>query len=306
MSKIASRLLPPPLAKGDTIGIFAPAGPLLDQEAFATGVRMLREMGFGVRIQRGLETRNSGYMAGSDQERAEELMNLWRDPEVKALMAARGGYGCLRFLDLLDFNLIATMPKRLIGFSDLTVLHAAILKKTKQLSLHGPMVATLGTSDPASLESFVLALTGRLPEAIKPAGLEILRGENATGPLIGGNLTNLAHLIATPWEPEWQGAVLLLEDIGEAPYRIDRLLHHLKTSGRLDQVAGLLLGTFTDCGDEETIWNLALDLTKKRRIPVWANFPSGHGSRNITLPLGADVTLDSNKGTLRIAQPANN
>lgn len=300
MSKTASRLLPPPLAKGDTLGIFAPAGPLLDQEAFANGVRMLREMGFEVRIQRGLETRNTGYLAGSDQERAEEIMNLWRDPEVKALMAARGGYGCLRLLGLLDFSLLRTLPKRLIGFSDLTVLHAAILKETNQLALHGPMVATLGKSDPASLESLVQALTSRLPEAIKPPGLEILRGNNATGPLIGGNLTNLAHLIATPWEPEWQGAILLLEDIGEATYRIDRLLNHLKTSGRLEQVAGLMLGTFTDCGDTETIWTLALDLTKERRIPVWANFPSGHGSRNLTLPLGADVTLDSNKGTLHI------
>ncbi len=305
MSKTASRLLPPVLAKGDTIGIFAPAGPLLDQEAFANGVRMLREMGFEVCIQRGLETRNAGYLAGSDQERAEELMNLWRDPEVKALMAARGGYGCLRLLGLLDFGLLRTLPKRLIGFSDLTVLHAAILKETNQLTLHGPMVATLGKSDPASLESLVQALTGRLAEAIKAPGLEILRGNNATGPLIGGNLTNLTHLIATPWEPQWQGAILLLEDIGEATYRIDRLLNHLKASGRLDQVGGIILGTFTDCGDDETIWNLALELTKERAVPVWANFPSGHASRNLTLPLGATVTLDSNTGTLRIAQPTN-
>ncbi len=305
MSRTSKRLLPPPVAKGETIGIFAPAGPIVDQEAFSTGVRMLREMGFEVRLQRGLESRNQGYLAGHDDERATEIMDLWRDPEVKGLVAARGGYGSLRLLDLLDFNLIATMPKRLIGFSDLTVLHAAILKKTKQLSLHGPMVATLPKSDQASVDSFVQALTGRLPEAIKVKELEILRGENASGTLIGGNLTNLAHLIGTPWEPEWQGAILLLEDIGEAPYRIDRMLHHLKSSGRLDQVAGLILGTFTDCGDAETIWNLTLDLTKERCIPVWANFPSGHGSRNLTLPLGGDVTLDSNTGTLRIEQPAN-
>ncbi|MFZ5761787.1 MAG: S66 peptidase family protein [Thermodesulfobacteriota bacterium] len=305
MSKTSKRLLPPPLAKGDTLGIFAPAGPIVDQDAFANGVKMLKELGFNLRFQRGLETRNHGYLAGHDDERAKEIMDLWRDPEVKGLVAARGGYGCLRLLDLLDFKCIASMPKRLIGFSDLTTLHAAILKQTKQISLHGPMVTTLGKSDPASVDSFVQALTNRLPEAIKPAGLEILRGENATGPLIGGNLTNLAHLVGTPWEPEWQGAVLLLEDVGEAPYRIDRLLHHLKGSGRLGQVTGLILGTFTDCGDEENIWNLALDLTKDRRIPVWANFPSGHGSRNLTLPLGAEVTLDSNKGTLRIAQPDN-
>ena len=305
MSRTSKRLLPPPLAKGDTLGIFAPAGPIVDQEAFASGVKLLKELGFDLRLQRGLEARNHGYLAGHDDERAKEIMDLWRDPEVKGLVAARGGYGCLRLLDLLDFGLIATMPKRLIGFSDLTTLHAAILKKTNQLALHGPMVATLAKSDPASVESFVQALTGRLPEAIKPQGLEILRGNNATGPLIGGNLTNLAHLIATPWEPEWQGAILLLEDIGEAPYRIDRLLHHLKSSGRLDQVAGLVLGTFTDCGDEETIWQLALDLTKERRIPVWADFPSGHASRNLTLPLGAEVTLDSNKGTLCLNLPPN-
>lgn len=305
MSKTSKRLLPPPVAMGETLGIFAPAGPIVDQEAFASGVKMLKELGFALRFQRGLESRNKGYLAGHDDERATEIMDLWRDPEVKGLVAARGGYGSLRLLDLLDFNLIATMPKRLVGFSDLTVLHAAILKKTKQLTLHGPMVATLGKSDQASVDSFIQALTDRLPEAIKVKELEILRGENASGPLIGGNLTNLAHLIGTPWEPEWQGAILLLEDIGEAPYRIDRMLHHLKSSGRLEQVAGLILGTFTDCGDTETIWNLALELTKERAIPLWANFPSGHGNRNLTLPLGGDVTLDSNKGTLRIAQPVN-
>lgn len=302
MNATSSRRLPPALQKGETIGIFAPAGPIVDQEAFAAGIRTLRELGFKLRFQRGLETRNTGYLAGHDDERAQEIMDLWRDPEVKALVAARGGYGCLRLLDLIDFDLVAGMPKRLIGFSDLTTLHAAILAKTNQLTLHGPMVTTLAKADPASMDSFLQALTSRLAESIKVKELEILRGENATGTLMGGNLANLIHLIGTPWEPAWQDAVLLLEDIGEATYRIDRMLHHLKAVGVLNKIGGLILGSFTDCGNVETIWSLALDLTTDRRIPVWANFPAGHGSRNLTLPLGADVTLDSNTGTLRIVQ----
>lgn len=300
MPATPSRILPPPLKKGDTLGLFAPAGPILDQEAFSAGVRALDDLGFELRFQRGLEQRNSGYLAGSDQERAQEITDLWRDPEIKGLIAARGGYGCLRLLSLLDFDLLAATPKRMVGFSDLTTLHAAILAKTSQFSLHGPMVTTLAKSDPASMESLVQALTSRLPEAIKVKELEILRGENATGPLIGGNLANLIHLIATPWEPRWQDAILLLEEVGEQTYRVDRMLSHLKAAGVLDKISGLLLGSFTDCGDTEAIWNLALGLTKDRGLPVWANFPSGHGNRNLTLPLGTDVTLDSNTGTLRI------
>ena len=219
---------------------------------------------------------------------------------MKAIIAARGGYGCARLLPLLDFELIRRHPKILIGFSDLTVLLAAVGRETGLITFHGPMLTTLPRSDRASQEAFCNLLLGRPETEIRAKGLEILRAGEAQGRLLPGNLTNLVHMTATPLEPDYAGRILVLEDIGEAPYRIDRLLTHLAASGRLKKIAGLVLGGFDQCGDLQLIWQRALDLTADRPIPVWANFPAGHGASNRILPLGAEASLDSSSGRLRI------
>lgn len=298
MNATVERRLPPPLQKGDTIGIFAPAGPVQDRRAAETGLRLLDEAGFQVRCQRGLLERRRDYLAGDDAERAQELHELWRDPQVKALLALRGGYGCLRLLPSLDWELLASRRKMLIGFSDLTVLHFAFLQQTGIFPLHGPMLSTLAESDRESFRHFFQAITGDFPAVIRPSGLEVIRPGTASGPLLGGNLACLNHLLATPWEPDLDGAILLLEDVGEAPYRIDRLLTQLALAGRLEQPAAIILGEFKDCGPPEDIWQRLLELTEQRQIPLWANFPAGHGQRNLTLPLGARVELDSGRGEL--------
>lgn len=292
---------PPALKPGDTIGICAPAGPANDRRAAEAGLRLLSEAGFKLRLQTGLLERRCGYLAGADQQRAAELHELWRDPEVKALLALRGGYGCLRLLELLDWELLTGLPKMLIGFSDLTVLHAARQRRSPAaVTFHGPMLCTLAAGDRESILHFFAVLQGRQPESLAPAGLEILRPGQTRGRLTGGNLTCLSHLLATPWEPLWQDAILLLEDVGEAPYRLDRALSHLALAGRLEQVAGIILGEFNDCGDQEAIWQRVLELTARRRPPVWANFPAGHGRRNFTLPLGAPVLMDSANAILNL------
>ncbi|MDF1614540.1 S66 peptidase family protein [Desulfurivibrio dismutans] len=295
--------LPPPLRQGDTIGIFAPAGPVQDRNAVEAGLRLLREAGFTIRCRRDLLDRRQGYLAGDDQQRVQELHELWQDPEVKALLALRGGYGCLRLLPLLDWELLAGRRKVLIGFSDLTVLQLAMLQKTGTCPLHGPMLSTLAQSDRDSVRHFLQIIGGDFSHPIRPKGLEVIRPGQACGPLLGGNLACLNHLLATPWEPELRGAVLLLEDVGEAPYRIDRLLTQLALAGRLQGVAAIILGEFQDCGPPEDIWQLLLELTAPQQTPLWGNFPAGHGRRNLTLPLGAEIQLDSQRGELTFTSP---
>ncbi len=289
----------PPLAKGDTIGLIAPAGPILDEDTFSAGVRLIREMGFEIKFSRTI-TRRDGYLAGTDQERSDEFNSLWSDPEIKALIAVRGGYGSIRMLPGIDMERIRQQPKILVGFSDISSLLAAIYRATGLITFHGPMVTTLPTSGSSIIEHYFLTLTGRAPDSIKPAGLEILSSGSTRGTLLGGNLTNLVHLLATPHEVNWTGAVLLLEDIGEAAYRVDRLLTHLAAAGRLRQIAGLILGSFKDCGDVEIIWKRSLELFGGLDIPIWANFPAGHAGENYLLPLGVEVEMDAGQGKLRI------
>ena len=303
MNATPKPILASPLKKGDTIGIIAPAGPVRNETDFSAGLKMLSDLGFKTRYRADI-LRHNDFLAGTDQERLAELHELWRDPEVKAILAVRGGYGCLRLLPELDFALIRQQPKMLIGFSDLTVLLSAIQQKTGLITFHGPMLTTLAKSDRDSQEAFLDLLTGRPRTEIKAKALEILKGGQAKGRLLPGNLTSLVHLLGTPWEPDWRDTILVLEDIGEAPYRIDRLLTHLWAAGRLEQIAGLILGDFDQCGEREIIWQRVLDLLAHRSIPIWANFPCGHGSRNQILPLGAEAQLDSSAGRLVFPQPA--
>jgi muramoyltetrapeptide carboxypeptidase len=295
-------LLPPRLQRGDTIAIVAPAGPVLKEEEFIAGVKILREAGFEIKFSREI-MRKDGYLAGSDHDRAEELQRLWVDPEVKALLAVRGGYGSLRMIPLLDMELIRRHPKIFIGFSDITILHSLIHKETGLITFHGPMLTSLAKIDRESLAAFFDMLTGRSPESMKPAGLEILRGGIARGKLVGGNLASLVHLVGTPYELAWQGNILFLEDVCEAHYRLDRMLTHLHLAGRLRDLAGLILGSFEGCGDAGVIWNRALELVGEAAFPVWANFPAGHGRQNVILPLGHEVEMDSQTGRLRLPGP---
>lgn len=295
-------LLPLRLEKGDAIAVLAPAGPVLKEEEFSAGVKLLREAGLEVKFSREI-LRKAGYLAGSDRDRAEEFHHWWAAPDIKALLAVRGGFGSLRLLCLLNMELIRKQPKILVGFSDISALHAGIFKKTGLITFHGPMLTTLAGNDRESKEIFFETLAGRYPGHLKPACLEILRNGLGRGRLLGGNLASLLHLLGTPFELSWRGAVLFLEDVGEAPYRLDRMLTHLRLAGRLDSLAGLILGTFEGCGDPELVWSRVLELTAGSDFPVWANFPAGHGRRNLMLPLGQEVEMDSQAGILRFLGP---
>ena len=298
-------IYPPPLKKGDTIGLVAPAGPLINKDNFSAGLQILQNKGFKVKFNRKL-LNAKGYLAGSDQERADEFNRLWSDPEVKGLVAARGGYGCLRMIDLIDMKQIRKHPKILIGFSDLTVLLNSIHKKTGLVTFHGPVITTLASIDKKSHTNFFNVLTGKSPGVIKPSRVKVINGSKANGILLGGNLTTLAHMVGTPYEVPWTDIILFIEDIGESPYRLDRLLTHLSMAKRLQKIKGLILGTFTDEAKKEssilrkTVHERITEIFKGIDIPIWANFPTGHGRRNLTLPIGVEVKMDSSAGTVTV------
>lgn len=294
-------IIPAPLKPGDTIGLVTPAGPVRDREAFAFGKQFLEDRGFLVKVPDDLFNQQD-FLAGHDQDRARQFTDMWQDPEVKAVMAVRGGYGCLRLLPLLDLPKLAANPKILAGFSDLTVLLNEFSQQTGLITYHAPMLNTLARSDEDARAAFLGMLTGNQSGSATPGGLAIIRPGKGYGHLAGGNLTSLAHLIGTPHEINWRGAILFLEDTGEPPYRVDRLLTHMERAGCLRDLAGLILGTLTDnSGAEEawtaSVWERILELAGAD-YPIWGNFPVGHGARNLTLPIGATAEMDSDSGTL--------
>ena len=297
----ATSLFPRALRKGDTIGLVAPAGPWNEDE-FARGVQILDQYGFKVRIAHDLGAKEN-YLAGSDRHRTALFQEIWRDPEVQAVLAVRGGYGSLRILGAIDYQLIRDQPKIFIGFSDITALHCAIFQQTGLVTFHGPMVTTLAKHDKQSLLSFFDTITSGVCRPITTRSVEILKSGQAAGRLIGGNLTTAVHLLATPYEVAWRDKIVFLEDVGEAPYRIDRMLSHLKTAGRFAGIRGLILGSFTNCGDQEMIWARVMELFSDEDLPIWANFPIGHGEQNMIVPIGGEARMDSSTGTLSFPAP---
>ena len=254
-------------------------------------------MGFVPKIPGGL-FEQEGYLAGSDVHRAELLHQLFSDDTVKAIFCARGGFGSLRLLSLLDFDLIKKNPKALIGFSDISSLLSTITQQCGLVTFHGPMVTSLANADEPTLRALMDALSVN-------GGLEIradpgvsLRTGIGTAPVAGGNLTTLCHLLGTPFQPSWRGHILFLEDRNEAVYRIDRMLTQLKLAGCLDGIAGILLGSFKDCGDLDTVFRLVMDIFDKDGVPIAAGFDVGHGSKNVTLPIGLTATLNADQCTL--------
>jgi muramoyltetrapeptide carboxypeptidase len=298
---------PRPLAPGDRVAVVAPAGPL-DRESLDAGLRILARR-YDVVWDPGLLSRVR-YLAGDDDRRGGELAAVLADPGISGIVAARGGYGSMRILSRVwpsvNGDPSSSGPaKLLVGFSDITALHAA-LQAGGRVSVHGPVVTQLATQPATIVERFFAILEdGTAPP--EPVGGTPIVGGVAEGPLLGGNLSILTRLLGTPWLPDLTGAVLLLEDVGERPYRIDRMWTHLRLAGVFERVAGLALGDFTDCEDpdgdftlREVLWNLA----GETGLPCVGGLPIGHGAVNVPVALGARVRLDGGAGTLSFLEPA--
>lgn len=301
--KLNSRptILPKALNSGDTIGIIAPAGPF-DQNRFEAGIALIHEMGFATTVDEGIYEQQ-GYLAGNDQHRAAHFNAMMADDQVQAVMCARGGYGVLRILDQLDYEVVSNHPKPLVGFSDITALHRAIHLKTGLITFHGPMVTTVAVSNRASQRSWSETLLGACDFSPALPEVRVIKAGVAEGVLTGGNLATLCHLVGTPFGADYSGAILLIEDVGEAPYRLDRMLTQMKMAGVLDGIAGLIVGSFENCGPADEIDALVMERFQEFDIPIISGMPIGHGEQNLTVPLGASVRLDTQGPALSLLAP---
>mgnify|MGYP001544678154 CR=1 FL=1 len=329
-----SLIYPSPLKPGDTIAIVATAGIVSDEGTLLLMRQELEAMGLKVRFGASVELRH-GYFSGTDKERADDLHRMFLDPEVKAIMAVRGGWGTARLIPLLDFEMIRKNPKIFCGFSDNTTLHLAMLKHAGLVSFHGPngnaewseltkntfrmvlfegggglggSVGFGGTAEvggTAGVEGIagVAANTanGRKVHLRSDGMTTVLRGGGASGPLIGGNLSILISSIGTSYQPETKGSILFAEDIGEPPYKIDRMLTHLKLAGMLDGISGFVFGTCLNCKEAESAFSLR-DVLEHHLlpldVPVVMGLDIGHHERNFTLPVGWPVELQADTGQL--------
>lgn len=311
---------PTRLTPGDLVGVVAPASPPPNPQNIDRALDALARLGFKPKPGAHLR-RRCGFLAGNDQQRAADLMEMFEDPSVKAIICFRGGYGAARLLPLLDYGIIRQNPKIFIGYSDITSLHCALLTKANLISFHGPMLnSDLLKEDlpDFTLQSFLRTLTQPAPPGSLVAGyrrktIRILSPGAASGPLVGGNISILCASLATPYQPRFKGAILFFEDLNEEPYRFDRMLTQLLNAGLLQHVAGIAIGINRNCRDPKAKkcaeYRQSLEEVFKERllplkIPIVAGLPFGHVRYNATLAVGARAVLDGNQGDLSIVEPA--
>lgn len=286
------------LTPGNLIGIAAPSSPF-DRELLVRGISILENMGFRVFIPDGI-FEEIGYLAGSDQHRADILNRLFADPYINAIFCARGGFGAMRILPLLDTEIIRKNPKIFMGFSDVTALLVFLYSECSIPVFHGPMIAKLSESHPRTPESVYAALASEQTIDIYAENGRTLKSGECRAKMIGGNLSTLCHLLGTPFMPDLKNHILFLEDINEAPYRIDRMLTQMRLAGCFEEIAGLVLGYFTNCGDTREIIGIVNHIFQDKNIPMLWGLEAGHGEPNLTIPFGIEAELDADHRTLRV------
>jgi len=315
ISPTHASIKPPRLKPGGTIGVIAPASPQRDDERLRRGIVYLRSKGYGVIEGRHLWQRN-GYLAGTDDQRADDVNAMIRDPGVHMIVAARGGYGTTRILDRIDYRWLRRNPKIVVGFSDVTALNLAILRRAGVVSFSGALPGVdfwkPEGPQPSVEESFWRAVTraARPGEVRQPAGTSprALHPGNVRGPLIPANLTLLCALIGTRFLPILDGAILLLEEIGEEAYRLDRMLSHVRNAGLFRRIGGLALGAFTGTEPRRvSVDSLEVDdvfkyYMRDTAVPTVGGILYGHIDNKITLPVGTLAELDGNRGVLRLLE----
>lgn len=303
------RLIKPQRLKpGDTVGIMAPAS-WGDRDQIQAASACLEQLGLQVRLGDTL-SKQHGYLAGTDEERARELNGMFADPGIKAIVCARGGFGTGRIADQLDYELIRANPKIFWGYSDITFLHTAILKKAGLITFHGPMMIDLEKdNDPLTVQNYETMLHPsvlRYSEDISP--LQVLVDGEASGQLVGGNLTLLTSTLGTPYELDTKGRLLFIEDIDEEPYRVDRMLNQLRLAGKFADAAGILICDFNNCVPNKRKQSLTLDQVIEDHVvsagkPTIAGFKIGHCSPNIAVPHGIVARMSTQDKVLECTEP---
>jgi len=292
------------LKRGDVIGVVSPASTIADPTKIDRGVRYLETLGYRVKLGKYL-LKTVGYLAGTDEERVEDLHAMFHDRRVKAILCVRGGYGTPRILHLLDYRLITRNPKIFVGFSDITALQLAIWRKCRLVTFHGPM---LGVDFADQIDPFTEDLFWRsITSTVRLGSVEFTEGfqpnslfaGTATGRLLGGNLALIVSVLGTAYQPNFTGSIFFMEDVGEEPYRVDRMLMQLRHARVLTSVRGILAGQFTDCAPKdpsqpslsmEEVFNETAKVVGK---PFLANLSFGHVEKKMTLPMGLRVRMDA-------------
>ena len=313
----SARPLPQPLAKGDIVGLVSPSGASSERLSLQLAQEAMQALGFNVKTGAHYAARR-GYLAGTDVERAADINTMFADRQVKAIVCVRGGSGAARLLPLLDYNVIRQNPKVLLGYSDITALHCAIQARTGLVTFHGPIAS--GSWNRFNVDQFERLFFKRelmhYQNAIDAEDELVARknrtvtlaGGKAQGELLGGNLTVLTALAGSPYLPDFTGKILFLEDVSEAPYRIDRMFSTLKLMGALDKVAGFIFGQCTDCEPGDGYGSLTLDqifddYLLPLKIPAYRGAMIGHIREQFIVPIGAKVEMDADSGSFKMLEP---
>lgn len=316
--RAASANIPRRLQPGDTVGLIAPASVTYEQLQLQLAVETIEAMGLKAKVGQHVMDR-FGYLAGKDQDRADDLNEAFADPEIDAIFALRGGWGASRILPMLDFEMISRNPKILLGYSDVTSLLNAIYARSGMITFHGPNVMSewneftyqemrrilfnaeqVGYRNPVIIEDDLVARTYRT---------QTINSGVATGKLIGGNLTLISTLMGTPYLPDFKGKILILEDVDEAVYRVDRMMTQLALSGDLQKLSGIIFGHFTGTDGNRRLGNFSLmDVLRQHceplEIPCFAGAMFGHVDKQSTVPIGAEAKMDADAGTFELVAPA--
>jgi muramoyltetrapeptide carboxypeptidase len=302
-----SLIRPPRLREGDTVAVASPAGPV-EKDRLDAGLRVLESWGLTVRLMPSVLHRHErfSYLADTDAVRAEDFTTAWCDPEVTGVFCARGGYGVQRMVDLLDWrSLAAAGPKVLVGFSDVTALQQAFASRIGASTVHGPVVTSLGRADEMTRAHLrTLLLDPEQRPTLTPTPARTLVGGRVDGVLVGGNLALLAAELGTPGSMPAAGSIVVLEDVSEEIYRLDRMLTQLLRAGWFDGVEGIVLGRFTDCGSDDAVLRLVQDRLAPLGVPMVWGAPIGHEDRNLAFPQGVPAVLDADAGTVELRESA--
>ena len=300
---------------GDTLGFIAPSGAVRTEGAIERAVKETERMGFKVKLGESAGQKY-GYLSGTDEIRARDINHMFADDEVDAIVCLRGGYGAMRILDQLNYELIARHPKIFMGFSDITALHIALLNRCDLATFHGPMAAAnwAGTPlDDFSRESMYRALMSTEPvgELRNPEGYprQTVNPGQAEGQLVGGNLMLIASSLGTPWEIDTKGRIIFIEEVGERTYCVDRMLTQLRLAGKFEDCAGVVFGDFADCPVEYPEFGLTLeeiirDVVAPSGKPIFTGLRCGHCTPKLTLPFGVKCRMDADECTLTVLESA--
>jgi muramoyltetrapeptide carboxypeptidase len=317
MASVAASRFGAPLPDGGTVGVMAPSGPHFNRSDVLRPEEWWRDRGYRLKVMDSTWAQDD-YVAGPPEKRAEDLTGLFADPEVDVIQVLWGGTGAIEILPHLDYGTIAANPKALMGFSDITNLHIALRQRAGLATLHGPGFGSMGVPERTAftwdlaLDAFRTGATGPVPRDPDDPYVRALVGGTVTAPIVGGNLFTMVHLMGTPWDPVFDDAILFFEEVNEPPYIMEVHLHQLRLAGKLDHVAGVVIGELKDCD-----WRPARPESPRTRsiedvlerclvplgVPVLYKLPLGHGKHLATIALGVTATLDADARTLTIDQP---